>query len=70
MVDEAIDEFKEVLVINPNYAKAHYSLGMAYYYKKNYTLALVHCNKAIELGYSVKPGLLKLLELLKARFNH
>jgi len=62
-LDEAIAEYKRTLTINPNHAKAHCNLGTAYYHKMKYKLAIVHCNKAAELGYNVNP---KLLELLKS----
>jgi len=62
MLNEAISEYKKALAINPNSAEAHTNLGAAYYYKGNYKLAIVHCDKAMELGFRVNP---KLLELLK-----
>ena len=61
-LDEAISEFKRTITINPNFAEAHYNLGVAYYYKGNYRLAIIHCDKAVELGGSINS---KLLELLK-----
>ncbi|MBW1855503.1 MAG: tetratricopeptide repeat protein [Deltaproteobacteria bacterium] len=61
-LDEAISEFKKTIAINPNFADAHTNLGVAYYYKGNYKLAIVHCDKAVDLGSRVNP---KLLELLK-----
>jgi tetratricopeptide (TPR) repeat protein len=61
-LDKAIAMLQEALVFNPDYAKAHYQLGIAYYYDKQNSLALTHCKKAEELGFTVDP---KLLELLK-----
>ena len=62
IVDEAISEYKKSLDLKPNLAEAHNNLSVAYYHKENYKLAIVHCNKAVELGGRVNP---KLLELLK-----
>jgi len=63
MYDEAIDKFKKALEINPNLAMAHNNLAVAYYYYKGeYSLAIKHCDKAIELGSSVDPTFLELLE--------
>ena len=59
---KAIPQLKKALAINPNYARAHNQLGIAYYYDGQYKLALDHCNRALELGWRVNP---KLLELLK-----
>lgn len=60
--EEAIVVFKKGLEIDPNLASAHNNLAAAYYYTKQYDLAIKHCNKAIELGYKVSPELLRLLE--------
>jgi tetratricopeptide (TPR) repeat protein len=62
MLDEAIFEYNKAIAINPNYARAHYHLGITYYYKGNYRLAILHCDQARELGYSIKPELLELLK--------
>jgi len=62
MLDEAILEYKKALAINPNLAKVHNNLGIAYYYKGDYKLAILHCDKAVDLEGNVNP---KLLELLK-----
>ena len=61
-LDQSISALKEAVTINPAYAKAHYHLAIAYYYNKQYKQALIHCNRARELGGTVDP---KLIELLK-----
>jgi tetratricopeptide (TPR) repeat protein len=61
-LDKAISEYRQAIVIKPDYAKAHNNLTVAYCLKENYRLAIIHCNKALELGHNVNP---KLLELLK-----
>lgn len=61
-VAEAISEYKKALAINPNLAQVHTNLSALYYTKKNYKLAILHCDKVVQLKGSVNP---KLLELLK-----
>jgi spermidine synthase len=61
-MDEAITNFKRAITVEPYYAKAQYNLGIAYYFIKNFKLAKEHLGKAIELGYSVNPELLKFLK--------
>jgi len=58
MHGEAIAQFVEAIRINPDYADAHYGLSAAYYYVGEYSLAIRHCDKAIELGYQVRPEFL------------
>ncbi len=61
-LDKAISELKQAVAINPAYAKAHYHLAIAYYYNKQYKQALIHCNRARELGGTVDPKLIELLQ--------
>ncbi len=60
--EDAVALFKRAMKINPNYAEAYNNLAIIYYNKKQYSLAVKHCNRAIELGYKVNPEFLKLLE--------
>jgi len=62
MSDKAIEAHKKALSIMPDLAEAHNNLCATYYYRGIYKLAILHCDKAIELEVSVHP---KLLELLK-----
>jgi Tfp pilus assembly protein PilF len=59
---ESITLYKKTLEIAPNLGVAHNNLAVAYYFEKQYDLAVKHCDKALNLGYKVTP---KLLELLK-----
>jgi tetratricopeptide (TPR) repeat protein len=61
-LDKAISVYKQAIVIKPAYAEAHNNLAVAYYSKRNYRLAIIHCDKAVELGGKVNPKLLKLLK--------
>ena len=62
MYDEAIAEYKKGLEINPSYAKVHNNLAVVYYAKGEHSLAIEHCDKAIEFGYRVHPQFLEALE--------
>lgn len=62
----AIQALKKSVEMEPVLGLAHNNLAVAYFYDKNYDLALEHCDKAIEYGYKVDP---KLLELLSAHRN-
>ena len=61
-LDEAISEYKETLAIDPNFSNAHNNLGVAYYYKENFKLAIIHLDKAAELGCRVDTRLVELLK--------
>lgn len=56
-LDKAVSEYKKSLALNPRFAKAHYTLGLAYYYRRDYKLAVIHCDRAIALGGDVDPKL-------------
>src|SRR6266571_4734787 len=47
--DEAITEYNNVLVINPNCKNAYYGRGISYGKKNNLDQAISNFNKAIEL---------------------
>jgi superkiller protein 3 len=49
MLDEAIEEFKEVLEIDPDDAETHYNLGNAYVDKEMFGEAISAYKKAVEL---------------------
>jgi len=46
-----------------NHGDTHFNLSVAYYYKKNYAVALFHCEKAKDFGMEINP---KFLEVLKS----
>lgn len=62
LVTESIEANLKVLSIEPNFAVAHNNLVIAYLEAGQPQTALVHCDKALELGYSVAPEILKELE--------
>jgi len=62
MLDEAITEYKRVLEIDPNHGMAHNNLAVLYYVQGEHSLAIEHCDRAIELGYWVHPEFLEDLE--------
>jgi tetratricopeptide (TPR) repeat protein len=62
MLDEAIAECERALAGRPGFVEAHINLAVLYYQKGDYQAALHHCDKAAELGETVDPGLLDLLQ--------
>ena len=62
MLDEAITEYKRVLEIDPNHGMAHNNLAVLYYVQGEHSVAIEHCDRAIELGYWVHPEFLEDLE--------
>jgi tetratricopeptide (TPR) repeat protein len=61
-LEEAIEEYEKALTINPTYGEIHYNLSILYYDRKNYKLALLHCDRAQELGFEVPSQLLSTLK--------
>ena len=61
-LDKAITKFKRALDIKPDYANVYKNLALAYYSKGNHQLAIVYCDKSIELGLKVPSQFLKDLE--------
>jgi Flp pilus assembly protein TadD len=59
---EAIVLLKRALEIDNNSSLTHNNLAVAYYYTGKYDLAIQHCDKAIRLGYKVKPEFLSRLK--------
>lgn len=67
MFDKAMAECKRALEINPEFGGAHEGLAIAYYYKGEYSLAIEHFDRAMELGQEVDPEWLKDLEQYRKR---
>jgi tetratricopeptide (TPR) repeat protein len=64
-LDEIILESEETIRKNPEMGEAYYSLGIAYYHKKDYGRSLENFKKAKQLGVGVEAELLKELEASK-----
>ncbi len=58
---QAIGFLKKTIDLAPNLAAAYNNLAEAYYYEKQFDLAIENCDKAIQLEYKVKPELQELL---------
>ena len=58
LVDEAIKANQEALEIVPAFPVAHNNLAVAYLEKEEFSKAVEHCDKAVELGYDVPRDLL------------
>ena len=57
--DQAIADFSWALSIDPKDAFVYFTLANAYLGKKQYDKALVNMQKAMELGFEVKPEILE-----------
>jgi Flp pilus assembly protein TadD len=58
----AIHWLKQALELDPHLAVAHHNLALAYYYVREYDLAIQHSDLASALGYRISPKLQKLLK--------
>lgn len=58
LVAEVIKANQEALEVAPDFPIAHNNLAVAYLEKEDYAQAIVHCDKALALGYEVAPDLL------------
>jgi len=65
--DQAVALFKEALTFSPQSALVHNNLAVAYYYNKQYDLALRCCDKASALGYKVEPRFLDWLRYYRKK---
>lgn len=63
LVDESIQANLEAIKIQPEFPIAHNNLAVAFLQKKEYELAIKHCDKAEELGFQVAGAMKKELEL-------
>ena len=61
-IDEALRLWNESTKIDPSFAVAHFNLSVYYFKRKQYDLALDHCDKVLKLGYQVDQRFLKELE--------
>ncbi|MGZ5191587.1 MAG: tetratricopeptide repeat protein, partial [Flavisolibacter sp.] len=48
--DKAIEQVKKTLQLDPEYAEAHFSLGMIYYKTHQYKESIIELNKALDLS--------------------
>ena len=58
LVEEGIKANLEALNIESNFPIAHNNLAVAYLEIKDYEKAILHCDKAVKLGFDVAPELL------------
>ena len=61
-IDDSIETNLKVIELQPEFAPAHNNLAIAYLEKKDYPNAVVHCDKAVELGYTVAPEIMDEIE--------
>jgi len=61
-IDESIETNLKVIELQPEFAPAHNNLTIAYLEKGDYASAVIHCDRAVELGYGVAPEILSEIE--------
>ncbi len=57
----AISSYRKALEINPDYARAYFGLAEAYFYDKQYNLAIKYCDEAVKFQYNVPKEFLDML---------
>ncbi len=62
---EAISSYRKALEINPDYARAYFGLAEAYFYDKQYNLAIKYCDEAVKFQYNVPKEFLDMLSSYK-----
>ncbi|MBW1677995.1 MAG: tetratricopeptide repeat protein [Deltaproteobacteria bacterium] len=67
LLEEALSEYLTAVAINPNCGRSHYNLAAGYYRKGEYAMAILHCDKARELGYAVCEDFLELLQPYRSK---
>jgi len=65
---DGIREYREVLAIDPGNARAEAALAKAYYGRGEYPDAIIHCDRAMELGCAFDPAMLGALEKHRTDF--
>lgn len=58
LIDKSIEMNLKALEVDPHFAIAHNNLAINYLEKKDYDMAVAHCDKAKALGYDVAPEIL------------
>ena len=59
---QAIKVCGKAVELDPSSASAHYNLSVAYYFDKQYNLAMTHLQAALKLGWKAPPRFLKEIE--------
>ena len=62
---KAMESYKESVAVEPTFGPAYNNLAVLCYSLKNYSMAHEYSRKAIENGYKIDPGFLKLLTKTK-----
>jgi len=60
-----MESYKESVAVEPTFGPAYNNLAVLCYSLKNYSMAHEYSRKAIENGYKIDPGFLKLLTKTK-----
>jgi tetratricopeptide (TPR) repeat protein len=66
MLEDGIREYRRVLEIDPDNARAQAGLTRAYYTRGEFHEAIVHCDRARKRGCTFDPAMLGTLEKYRA----
>jgi tetratricopeptide (TPR) repeat protein len=58
-VDQSIEACEKALKVEPDFPIAHNNLAIAYMEKGEFAKAILHADRAVELGYEVAPQILE-----------
>ncbi len=64
-IDESIEINLKAMEIDSDFPIIHNNLAIAYIEKKEYRLAVKHCDKSVELGFSVAEEILEELKIYR-----
>lgn len=69
MEKEALAQYMKVLKLNPEYPEANNNLAVYYFYKKDFTKAALHLEKALAQGFAVHPEFVRLMQPFRKRVS-
>ena len=66
--EEGIREYRRILAVDPRNARALAGLATAHYERGEYEEAILHCDRAIEAGCRLDPGMVSALDKRRSPF--
>jgi tetratricopeptide (TPR) repeat protein len=60
--NKALTALKKAITLKADYGRAHYNLSVVFFNEGNYALAIMHCDRAQELGIQLSSEFLLKLQ--------